>query len=108
MSGGDTATVATHADWSIDPRKRGMTVAVRDGRFWQVAAPVPVGELHTLFARLRGLAAGGAVALGVDFPVGLPRAYAARRTEADFPAFLRGCVARGDFFRVCATLEEVA
>jgi hypothetical protein len=99
--------VAAHADWSVDPRKRWMTVAVWSGREWQVAAPAPVGALETLFERLCGLAGGGAVALGVDFPVGLPRAYAAAREETDFPAFLRGLATPGDFFRVCATLDEV-
>ena len=39
-------------------------------------------------------AEGGAVALGVDLPIGLPRAYAATRPEPDFPpsyAMLDGC-----------------
>jgi hypothetical protein len=39
----------------------------------------------------------------------LPRAYAARLKRArDFPEFLRGLGQRPDFFRVCATLEEVS
>lgn len=53
------------------------------------------------------MADGGAVALGADLPIGLPRAYAAVRPEADFLAFLRGVAAMPDFFRVCATLEEI-
>jgi hypothetical protein len=47
------------------------------------------------------------VALGVDLPLGLPRAYAAHRNEHDFPAFLRALADRPEFFRVCATLEEI-
>ena len=72
-----------------------------------MAAPAPVGEVSTLVARLRQEAAGGAVALGVDFPIGLPRAYADRyATTAFFPAFLRQLADRPDFFRVCADLTE--
>ena len=62
-----------------------------------------------MIARLRQAAGGGAVALGVDFPVGLPRAFAARYAgAADFPAFLRALADRPEFFRVCASLGEVA
>ncbi len=49
------------------------------------------------------------VALGVDFPLGLPRAYAARHVAApDFPAFLRSLTSGGRFFQVCGSLEEIA
>jgi hypothetical protein len=57
---------------------------------------------------LRASAAGGAVALGVDLPVGLPRAYAAHLPERDFRHFLTTLAARPDFFRVCASLAEIA
>jgi len=101
------ATLAAHADWSVDPGKRWIALARRSSG-WRVAAPVLVGEVGTLFARLRQEAGGGAVALGVDLPVGLPRAYAARyATTADFPVFLRQLAARPEFFRVCASLAEV-
>jgi hypothetical protein len=104
-----TATVAAHADWSFDARKRWMTGARRESGGWRVAAPAPVGELLTLLPRLRAAAAGGAVALGVDLPLGLPRAYAAAHAnEAGFPAFLRGLASRPRFFEVCASLAEVS
>jgi hypothetical protein len=97
---------AVHADWSVDPRKRWMAVARRTGACWHLSAPVPVGDVATLLARLRQT--DGAVLLGLDLPLGLPRAYAARHArEADFPAFLRGLAARPAFFRVAATLDEV-
>ncbi len=102
-----TPLLAAHADWSSDPRKRWMTLARRRGAGWQVAAPVPVGALETLFARLLALAE--SVVLGADLPLGLPRAYAARHaTEPDFPAFLRGLAGRAGFFSPCATLDEVS
>ncbi len=83
-----------------------MTVAWGEPGGWSVAAPCPVGPVETLLARLS--AGGEAVALGVDFPLGLPRAYVARLGLAgDFPAFLRGLAARPGFFDVCATLMEI-
>jgi hypothetical protein len=104
-----TATVAAHADWSVDPRKRWISVACRVGAVWRVAAPAPVGEVGGLLPRLLLAAAGGAVALGVDLPLGLPRAYVARHVhEPDFPAFLRGLASRAAFFEVCATLAELS
>ncbi len=80
-------TIVAHADWSVDPRKRWVAVARRDADVWRLAAPVPVGEVATFLARLRAMAGGGPVALGVDLPLGLPRAYAAGLPETGFPAF---------------------
>jgi len=83
-----------------------MAVARRDGAFWRLAAPVPVGDPASLLGRLRD--PHGAVLFGADFPIGLPRCYAkAHGIDAGFPAFLRGLASRPAFFRVCATLDEV-
>ncbi len=95
-----------HADWSKHAAKRWMTV-IRPG--WRVGAAEPVGDTATLLARLRGRAGGGPVALGVDCPIGLPRAYVARhRSEPDFPAFLRALDLGGGFLDVAATLAETS
>lgn len=52
---------------------------------------------------------GEAVTLGVDFPLGLPRAYAALYGgTADFPHFLRGLAHRPGFFDVCHSLADIA
>jgi hypothetical protein len=101
------ATIVAHADWSVDPRKRWVAVARREADVWRLAAPEPVGEVATFLARMRAAAAGGAVALGVDLPIGLPRAYTAGLPERDFLHFLTTTAMRPDFFRVCATLAEV-
>ena len=69
--------------------------------------PAPVGEVTAFLAGLLRQAGGGAVALGVDLPLGLPRAFAAQRSEPDFPGFLRGLTGQAAFFRVCASLEEL-
>ena len=83
-----------------------MTVATGSPDGWAIEAPEPVGDLATLLGRLA--ARGQPVALGVDFPLGLPRRYAARHAaEPDFPAFLRGLARRPSFFAVCDTLAEL-
>ncbi len=85
-----TPALALHADWSKDPGKRWMTCARPRSNGWNVEAAVPVGPLDTWLARLRADAAGGAVAVGVDLPLGLPRAYAERYADGDgFVGFLR-------------------
>ncbi len=102
------ASLVAHADWSIDPRKRWVAVARRCGAGWVLPTPRPVGEVANFLAHLRAEADGGPVALGVDLPLGLPRAYAMQRLEPDFQHFLRATRNWPDFFRVCAVLEEVA
>jgi Protein of unknown function (DUF429) len=101
--------IAVHADWSLDARKRWMTLARLSGGAWRAEAPARVGDVARLLPGL--LAAGGPrgapVALGLDLPLGLPRDYARHLAEPDFPAFLRGLAARPDFFAVSATLETV-
>jgi hypothetical protein len=83
-----------------------MTLARRIPAGWSVAAPCPVGDLGTLLGRLT--ADGAAVALGVDFPLGLPRAYAAQHAaEPDFSHFLRALASRPGFFTVCDALAEI-
>jgi hypothetical protein len=82
-----------------------MTVAAPEGTGWRLSAPEPVGPPETLLARLQARAAGAPVALGIDCPIGLPRAYAARHVRAsNFPAFLRGLDGAAGFFTVAADL----
>ncbi len=97
--------IAAHADWSIDPRKRWISVAHRRGGAWQAAAPVPVGGVAALLPGL--LRSGRPVALGLDLPLGLPRGYAAARSEANFLQFLRGLATRPEFFEVSPALDTV-
>lgn len=98
--------LAAHADWSINPRKRWITVAHRSPAGWTLTGPRPVGDPGTLLTRLTQQAGNGPVALGIDLPIGLPRAYAAILPEDGFLAFLRAT--RADFFSVCRTLAEVS
>lgn len=98
--------LAVHADWSVSSRKRWMTRGRRADGVWRVEAPEPVGDAATLLARLRDEAAGAAVAFGGDFPLGLPRAYAALAGIADFAGWLRGLDGTEPFFTVCDRLHE--
>jgi hypothetical protein len=98
--------VAAHADWSIDPRKRWVSVAHRRARRWLAEAPAPVGDPGALLHRL--LASGAPVALGLDLPLGVPREFAAGRADGGFPAFLRGLAGDAGFFAVSPGLETVS
>ena len=97
----------------MDAGKRWMALAAPDALAepggW-TADVMPVGDLGTLLSRLRAWAGRAPVALGVDFPIGLPRGYAARHADgaADFPAFLRRLADRPGFFRVCDVLDQVS
>ncbi len=68
-----------------------------------------VGDVATLLPRLRQLAGTGAVALGIDCPIGLPPAYAVQlRGFEDFPAFLRSLTPAQKFFSVAQTIADVS
>jgi hypothetical protein len=47
------------------------------------------------------------VALGLDLPIGVPRAYAEQRAEPEFRAWLAQTANWPDFYWVCATLDEL-
>jgi hypothetical protein len=78
--------VVAHADWSMHPGKRWLARAIlQPSGSYRALAPEPVGALEDLFARLAGGGSGdGAVLLGVDFPIGLPKAYAKSARIDDF------------------------
>jgi hypothetical protein len=69
--------IVIHSDWSIDSRKRWMCQANLDSGRYVVATPCPVMADRFVDAAIASARDGGAV-LGFDFPIGLPRAYAAR------------------------------
>lgn len=85
-----------------------MCVATPAGPGWRLSIQ-PVGDLATLLPRLVGQAGGQPVALGVDFPLGLPRGFAGLHAAGtpDFPSFLRGLATRPGFFHPADTLDQV-
>ncbi len=86
-----------------------MALARNRDAGWIVEAPVPVGPVAQFLPALlaRGETRDGGVALGVDLPLGLPRAYATSLPDANFPAFLRRLRPEAEFFRVCEELSEL-
>jgi hypothetical protein len=67
------------ADWSKNESKRWMARAELqlDGNSYRVFPPEPVGQIDTLFDRMLAQSNPRAtILLGLDFPIGLPRAYA--------------------------------
>jgi hypothetical protein len=69
----------------------------------------PVGPLSGLFQRLRAISGTGTVVLGVDFPLGLPRAYVTKHlaSSGTFPTFLRALAGDASFFEVADELAQV-
>jgi len=101
--------IAAHADWSIDPAKRFTTIARRAAGFWVIDVPRLTGDVATLLPRLARAAGREAVVLGIDCPIGLPRAYAAQLAGLpNFPAFLKGLHPDAPFFQVAREIEEVS
>lgn len=86
MPAGPLPRVVAHADWSMHPGKRWIAVATRQRSGYLALPPERAGPPDTLFARLGGRGEG--VLLGVDFPIGLPRAYARLAGIDDFVAQL--------------------
>lgn len=77
--------IILHADWGRDPRKRWIATARRHGAGWAIetVAPWALGDspLECL-----GLDTDepGPILIGIDFPLGLPAAYAAKAGVASF------------------------
>ncbi|WFS02365.1 DUF429 domain-containing protein [Rhizobium tumorigenes] len=77
--------VCAHCDWSKHNGKRWMSTAIRADGKWLIAAPELVGDTATLFRRLAGRSQqSGSLLVGFDFPIGLPKAYAAHAGIASF------------------------
>jgi hypothetical protein len=106
--------IVAHADWSGATtgawRKRWLAWAEGGPGSWRVHAPRQVRDPVAAVGDLKARAGTGAVLLGVDFPIGLPIAYA-RTALARFPDFrtflCRHEAELPDFHLPCATLDEV-
>ncbi len=111
MNTAQQPAIVAHCDWSKAPKKRWMSVAVRDDAEWQIAQPEPVGDTKDLFERLgRRKISDGAVFIGFDFPIGLPRAYAEQTGLRDLRTALGtfGTGAWRNWFEVCDSPEEIS
>jgi hypothetical protein len=103
------ADLVAHADWGSDPPKRVVATARRAADRYRVVslAAAPDGDLLTdLDERYRPFHA----VIGFDFPIGLPRAYAAAVGARSFPDFLGqlGAPPWLDFDRVASQPAEIS
>jgi hypothetical protein len=103
--------LATHADWSVNPKKRWLARAVLTERGgYRAFPPEPVGDTGSLLARLKRQAGeGSCILLGFDFPIGVPLSYA---REAGIGRFLDWLPALGSgkwsqFYRVAEKPDEI-
>ena len=103
--------LVAHADWSANSPGRQIAIARRVGPRYTASAVRPVGTLGDLVPELLAEAgANGTALLGVDFPIGLPRAYAVKAGIADFRVALKK-FGRGrwrSFYEPAATSAEIA
>jgi hypothetical protein len=93
----------------VSAQKRWLAVATPNAVSWRVRVEA-VGAVESLLARLRDDAAALPVLFGVDAPIGLPLAYAARHGGGtrDFPEFIAALAPDSPFFSVCDQLGEVS
>jgi hypothetical protein len=104
-----------HADWGTDRRKRQVAVARLnraggDGHAsYVVESLAPAADGHEFFGQLREAADPGQAMIGFDFPVGLPRRYAAAVGIAAFPVLLEalGTPPWQSFHLVAAQPDEI-
>ncbi len=106
----------THADWGTNPAKRQVAVAEigADHHYQVIGLHHPIdgtagnGELGMRLGISR--IEDGQLLAGFDFPLGLPRAYAARAGINSFPEFFRSLAggAAPEFSRVATTPAEIS
>ena len=98
-----------HADWGTAAAKRVVATAELVDGAYHAHAPRMVGESGGLIERM-GLAAstGRTTLLGFDFPIGVPRAYAAAAGIDDFAAWLRAIELDSPFFAPADDVADVS
>jgi hypothetical protein len=103
--------IILHADWGTDPRKRWIATARSASDGWAIEAIAPWGREGTPLERL-GLRDDepGPILIGLDFPIGLPRAYAERAGITSFRDALLAFGGPGweTFYEVARTPEEIS
>jgi len=82
----EQVSLVSHADWSKNPSKRWMAIAVmQDNHRWLVCELSKVCEPSNLFIYLKSrLLKSGCIMAGFDFPIGIPFSYASKAGITDF------------------------
>ncbi len=103
-------SLVSHADWSVNPKKRWIASAVWRGGRYEVLEPRPVGETRSLVRRQLEAAEGAGVLLGFDFPIGVPSRYAERAEVTSFLEFLRRLASAPwrSFFDLAETPKQIS
>lgn len=104
-------SLIVHADWSVSASKRWMALGVltANGRY-HLHAPTPIEQSLDWLRRLRQMAGVRALLVGVDFPIGLPLAYARQIGSPSFLALLPqlGQGAWQMFYQVAQTPAQIS
>lgn len=104
--------LVVHADWSMHPGKRWMATARLMGKNrYYISAPEPVHEISSWLTRLRSMSSSDAsILIGMDFPIGLPRAFAKVAGIREFRTTLPqlGTGQWSEFFMVADNPSEIS
>ena len=97
-----------HADWGTAPAKRAVASAdLHDGGF-RAHAPSIFGNSGRLLEDMGLHGRRGRTLLGFDFPIGLPRAYAAHAGADRYVSWLRSLPDDTTLFDVAADIADVS
>jgi hypothetical protein len=94
-----------HADWGKSPAKRWIATALLAADRYEALSVRPIADTRQLLRSLVRQADGGSVLLGVDFPMGLPLAYAQSAGIGSFRRFLTQ-IGHGRWTQFCAVARE--
>jgi DNA-3-methyladenine glycosylase I len=98
-----------HADWGTAEAKRVVATAELDTGGAYVAHKARVVGMHgPLSERMGVTGTPSATLLGFDFPIGVPRAYAARAAIGNFASWMRGLDIDAPLFSVADEIGEVS
>lgn len=99
-----------HADWSVRATGRWQATAVHGPGGWRIAPSARVGDPTRLLAEIVEAAGAGPALLGVDLPIGAPRAWAAGAGVSQFieAAAAFGAPPWAKFFEPATSPEEIS
>ncbi len=97
-----------HADWGTAPTKRAVAMAELHGGAFRAHAPSIFGNSGRLLDDMGTPGRQGTTLLGFDFPIGLPRAYAAQAGAERYVSWLRSLPDDTTLFDVAADIAAVS